>query len=62
MFGLILAIGLKPQSYDFDVIEHAKALLGVELLQNFMEIAWTGFVNLKLPLKGRKKKTIRLHK
>ena len=36
--GLHKALFLRSQSYDFDAIAHAGAPLGVELLENFMEI------------------------
>ena len=38
IFRLILAMFLTSQSYDFDAFAHVEAPLGVESLQNFMEI------------------------
>ena len=49
IFGLILAIFLTSQSYDFDAFAHAGAPLGVKsfahagAVQNFVKIVWTVF-------------------
>ena len=42
IFGLILAMFLRFQSYDFDAIAHAGAPL-VITVQNFIKIVWTVF-------------------
>ena len=64
-FGLILAMFLTFQSYDFDAFEHTGAPLGVEWL---CKILWksygTVFEKLEIFMKrsGEKQKTTRLNK
>ena len=41
IFGLILAMFLTSQSYDFDVTTYPEARLGVECLLKFIKILWT---------------------
>ena len=57
IFGLILAMFLTSQPYDFDAIAHAGAPLGVEWLQNFVKIVWTVFEKFEIFMKrsGEKK-------
>ena len=67
IFGLILAMFLTSQPYDFDAFAHAGAPVGVEWL---CKISWKSYGqflrNLKFSWKGREKKkqkkTARLHK
>ena len=58
ILGLILAMLLTYQSYDFDAIAHAGAPLGVERLENFMEMSMDKF-EIFLERSGE---TTRLHK
>ena len=51
IFGLILAMFFKSLSYDFDVIAHAGAPLGVEWLENFIKLVWTIFEKLEIFIK-----------
>ena len=57
IFGLILAMFLTSQPYDFDAFAHAGAPLGVEWL---CKISWKSYGqflrNLKFSWKGREKK------
>ena len=63
IFGIILAMFLSSQSYDFDAIAHAGAPLDVEWLQNFMKIVWTVFEKFEIFIeRSGEKKTTRLHK
>ena len=63
-FGLILAMFLAFQSYDFDAFEHAWSPFGCRMtVQNFMRIAWTVFEKFELFMKkSGEKKTTRLDK
>ena len=57
IFGLILAMFLTTQSYDFDAIAHAGAPLGVEWLCKILSKSYGQFLrNLKFSWKGREKK------
>ena len=62
IFGLILAMFLTSQPYDFDAFAHAGAPLGVEWL---CKISWKSYGqflrNLKFSWKGREKKTKKQH-
>ena len=57
IFGLILAMFLTSQPYDFDAFAHAGAPLGVEWLCNISWKSYGQFLrNLKFSWKGREKK------
>ena len=57
IFGLILAMFLTFQSYDFDAFEHTGAPLGVEWLCKILWKSYGQFLrNLKFSWKGREKK------
>ena len=64
IFGLILAMFLTSQPYDFDTFAHTGAPLGVEWPCQILRKSYGPFLrNLKFSWKGReKKKTARLHK
>ena len=62
--GLILAMFLRPQAYNFDAIAHAGVPFGCRMtVQNFMKILWTVFEKLEIFIeRSGEKNDTRLHK
>ena len=54
IFGLILAIFLRSQSFEFAAIVQ----IWVYIVPKFIKIVWTVFENSKLSLKDREKKNV----
>ena len=63
IFGLILAMFLTSQPYDFDAFAHAGAPLGVEWLCKILWKSYGKFLRKsKFSSKGREKKMTRMDK
>ena len=55
IFGLISAIFLTSQSYEFVAFAHAGTAMDRMTVQNFMKIVWTVFEKFEFSLKGQGK-------
>ena len=62
IFGPILAMFLRSQSYDFDAIAHTGTPLGVELLSKILWKLYEQFEKFGIFIERSGEKTIRLHK
>ena len=62
IFGLILAMFLKSNLYDFDAFAHAGALECRMTVQNFMKNVWTVFEKFEIFIeRSGEKKTKKRH-